>query len=142
MKLERFKAEHLQGLELQEAQAYFSDQLRSAEYAKSLELSGGFTGLVDGKVIACGGCAEVWQGRAVVWALISKDAGRYMVQIHRAVRGFLMASQYRRIEAWVDVGFAPGERWLEMLGFTKETPEPMQGFRPDGGACFLFSRVK
>lgn len=143
MNITRFKAAHLAALELQDAQSYFGSQISTPGYAQHLEsVGGGFTGLVDGRVVACAGCTEVWQGRAVAWALLSKDAGRHMMQIHRAVHGYLKAAQFRRIEAWVDEGFGPGERWLEMMGFRRETPEPMRGFRPDGGACFLFARTK
>ena len=138
-----FKAGHLQALELQESQRYLSSSLASHGYARMIEQTGqSFTAVKDGRVLACAGVAEVWEGRAVAWALISKDAGRGMVSIHKAAAGYLCASKYRRIEAWVDDGFIPGIRWLEMLGFTLETPMPMRGFRPDGGACFLFSKVK
>lgn len=143
MNITRFKAEHLASLELQDAQQYFGSEISTPGYAESLEASGGgFTGMVDGRVVACAGCSEVWQGRAVAWALLSKDASKHMMVLHRAVHGYLKAAQFRRIEAWVDEGFKPGERWLQMMGFRLETPEPMQGFRPDGGACFLYSRVK
>lgn len=143
MIITRFKASHLARLELQEAQSYFGSDISKPDYAATLEgTGGGFTGMVDGRVIACAGCSEVWQGRAIAWALLSKDASKHMMALHRAVHGYLKAAQYQRIEAWVDEGFEPGERWLQMMGFKRETPEPMQGFRPDGGACFLYSRVK
>ena len=143
MIITRFKAEHLAAIELQDAQQYFCSEISAPGYAAHLEsMGGGFTGMVDGRVIVCAGCSEMWQGRAVAWALLSKDAGRHMMVLHRAVHGYMRAAPFRRIEAWVDEGFEPGERWLKMMGFTRETPEPMQGFRPDGGACFLYSRVK
>lgn len=143
MNIVAFKAAHLQWLELQEAQAYLSADIIKPEHARMIEQAGqSFTAMVGDKVLACSGTAEVWTGRAVAWALISKDAGRHMVGIHKAVAGYLSAAKYKRIEAWVDEGFEPGMRWLELLGFTRETPLPMRGFRPDGGSCFLFSKVK
>jgi len=143
MNIVAFKAVHLQWLELQQAQAYLSAEIAQPEHARMIEQAGqSFTAMVGDKVIACSGTAEVWSGRAVAWALISKDAGRHMVGIHKAVAGYLSAAKYKRIEAWVDEGFEPGMRWLELLGFTRETPLPMRGFRPDGGSCFLFSKVK
>lgn len=138
----KFRAAHLQSLELQEAQAYLSADLAKPEHAAMIEQAGqSFTAVVGGEVLACAGTAEVWTGRAVAWALISRKAGRHMVGIHRAVAGYLSAAKCRRIEAWVDEGFVPGMRWLELLGFTRETPMPMRGFRPDGGSCFLYSKV-
>lgn len=143
MQIVAFKAAHLQSLDLQDSQAYLSADLAKPEYAAMIEQAGqSFTAIVDGNVLACSGTAEVWSGRVVAWALISNQAGRHMVGIHKAVAGYLSAAKYRRIEAWVDEGFAPGMRWLELLGFVCETPLPMRGFRPDGGSCFLFSKVK
>lgn len=143
MRITAFRAEHLASLKLQEAQAYLSAEVSLPEHGRMIEQSGqAFTALAGDTVLACSGCAEIWAGRAVAWALISQGAGRHMLGIHRAVAGYLVAAPYRRIEAWVDEGFEPGMRWLEMLGFTRETPAPMRGFRPDGGGCFLFSKVK
>ena len=138
-----FKAAHLQWLELQAAQAYLSSDISKPEHAAMIEKAGeSFTAMAGDKVLACSGTVEVWSGRAVAWALISKDAGRHMLGIHKAVAGYLSAAKYKRIEAWVDEDFEPGMRWLELLGFSRETPLPMRGFRPDGGSCFLFSKVK
>lgn len=142
IRLVPLRAVHLSVLELQDAQSYFSGELSSRDYALSLERSGqAFTALFGDRVIACAGLTEIWPNRAVAWSLLSKNAGRHMLCIHRLAAGFLKTSKYRRIEAWVDEGFMPGMRWLDLLGFTLETPVPMRGFRPDGGACFLFSRV-
>ena len=138
-----FRPEHVRALELQDAQRFFSGAASGVEYGQALAQSGSaFTALDGDRVIACSGCVEIWDNRAMAWALISKDAGRHMVGIHKAVAGYLSAAKYKRIEAWVDEGFEPGMRWLELLGFTRETPLPMRGVRPDGGSCFLFSKVK
>ena len=139
----KFRAAHLQWLELQQAQAYLSAEIAKPEHGAMIEQAGNaFTAMAGDTVVGCAGTAEIWQGRSVAWALISREAGRHMVAIHRAVAGYLSAAKCRRIEAWVDEGFGPGMRWLELLGFTCETPLPMRGFRPDGGACLLFSKVK
>lgn len=142
MKIVKFRAAHLAALQLQDAQSYFHDQIRSAEYATMLEQAGQAYTAIDGDtVIGCAGVTEIWAGRAVVWSLIGKTAGRHMIAMHRAVAGFLSTLRYSRLELWVDDGFAPGMRWAKMLGFTCETPEPMKNFRPGGNACFLFSRT-
>lgn len=143
MNIVAFKAAHLQLLELQQAQAYLSADFLQPEQARLIEQAGNsFTAMVGDKVICCAGIVEIWTNRAVAWALISKHAGRNMVGLHKAVAGYFSAAKYKRIEAWVDEGFEPGMRWLKLLGFTLETPLPMRGFRPDGGSCFLFSKVK
>ncbi len=143
IRIERFRAAHLAILQLQDAQSYFHDQIRSADYAASLERAGqAYTALDGDQVVACAGVTEIWPGRAVVWSLIGKQAGRHMVALHRVVMGFLSTLAYGRLELWVDDGFAAGLRWAKMLGFACETPAPMQNFRPGGNACYLFSRIQ
>ena len=138
-----FRPEHVRALELQQAQRYFVGDISSEAYGRMLAQSASaFTALDGGRVIACSGCVEIWDNRAMAWALVSKDAGRHMLGIHKAVAGFLAGAKWRRIEASVDVGFEAGMRWMAMLGFTCETPEPMRAYRPDGGDCYLFARIK
>ena len=138
-----FRPEHVRALELQDAQQYFAGHMTGAEYGRALAQSGqAFTALDGDRVIACSGCVEIWDNRAMAWALISRDAGRHMVGIHKAVAGFLAGAKWRRIEATVDVGFNAGMRWMALLGFKQETTEPMRAYRPDGGDCYLFARVK
>jgi hypothetical protein len=48
-------------------------------------------------------------------------------------------SEYRRIEATVDVGFTEGERWMTLLGFEYEGL--MRAYRPDGQDMLMFARV-
>lgn len=138
-----FRAEHLQRLTLQPAQVHLSAELLKPGYAAMLTAGGPcFTAEHDGRVIACAGVVEVWPGRGMAWALVGEGAGRAMLAIHRAVSGFLIQAPYRRIEATVDAGFDAAQRWIEMLGFTCETPNGMRGFNPDGSDSFLYSRVK
>jgi len=144
MRVVAFRPEHVRTLELQEAQRYFVGDISGEAYGRMLAQSPyAFTALDGDRVIACSGCVEIWDNRAMAWALISKDAGRNMVGVHKAVAGFLAGAKWRRIEATVDVGFEAGMRWLTMLGFECETPDrPMRAYRPDGGDCYLFSRIK
>lgn len=144
MKVVGFRPEHLRALELQQAQQYFGGEIAAEEYGLTLARAGNsFTAIHGNTVLACAGCVEIWDNRATAWALVSKDAGRHMIGIHRAVAGFLAAAKWRRVEAHVDVGFDAGMRWLELLGFYNETPfAPMRAYRPDGGDCYLFARIK
>ena len=138
-----FRPEHVRTLELQQAQRYFAGTLSGEDYGRMLASAGqSFTALDGDRVIACSGCMEIWDNRAMAWALVSKDAGRHMLGVHKAVAGFLAGAKWRRIEASVDVGFEAGMRWMTMLGFKQETPEPMRAYRPDGGDSYLFARVR
>jgi RimJ/RimL family protein N-acetyltransferase len=62
------------------------------------------------------------------------------VRIHKAVQRFLEATEFKRVEAFVDSDFEPGHRWIKMLGFEYEGY--MKNFSPLGRDCLLYSRIK
>lgn len=128
-------------IELQPAQRYMTRFIDASTDLSHLADQGlAWTAEEDGRIIAIGGLIEEWAGRATAWTLISEHAGCRMPAIHRAVKRFLDAAPYRRIEAHVDVGFAEGVRWMRMLGFEMEGY--MRAFRPDGEDMLLFARVR
>lgn len=93
-----------------------------------------------GKVLLVGGVFPQWENRALLWALVDKDAGEHFVNVHRETIKFLNRMPFRRIEATVDVGFSQGCRWMSMLGF--EIEGYMKAYRPDGADMLLYARVK
>lgn len=140
MEIKPFKASHLYDLQLQDAQAMFYERF-SPQYGHALETAGnGWTAFYDGHPVACAGLVEQWEGRALAWALIAKDAGPHFVRITRAVRRALDVAQWRRVEAHVDAEFAAGIRWAEMLGFSVESK--MRAFTPEGRDAFMFARIR
>ena len=93
----------------------------------------------NGEVLAMWGAEQVWEGRTIVWALLSQNIGLTMPVIHRHMVKFLSRLTSRRLEAYIDVGFAPGHRWVKMLGF--EVEGYMKSFRPNGDDMVLYARV-
>lgn len=142
MRIEVFKPEHLERLQLQPAQAYFAREFSQPGYASLLAQGPAFTALDGEVVLGCGGAAELWPGRACVWSLLSESAGPHMMAITRAVRGFILQLPHRRIEALVDCDFEAGHRWARLLGFKCETPLGMRSFTPDGRDVCLYARVQ
>lgn len=141
MRIEPLRAWHLEALELQPSQAMFGAVIHEPGYVDMLTNSGPAFAALDGDtVLGCGGSVELWEGRAVIWALVSEHAGPHMLGIHRAVEGYLKQMTHRRIEAHVEVGFNPGGRWLRRLGFVFEGV--MRAYSPDGADYWLYARVK
>lgn len=135
-----FKAEHLGMVQLQSTQAYMTDEMRKPEYAKMLENSYAYS-LIDGdEVLCCAGIMPIWNGRAMAWALMSKNAGRKFIEIHKNVSAALRLCPERRVEMAVDSEFPEGKRWARMLGMTYEGK--MKAYSPDGRDCDLYARVK
>lgn len=135
-----FSGEHLQRIDLQDAQRRFFASFDDA-YVQALKGGGpAYTAEADGRVIACGGIMLQWPGRALVWSLLSRHAGRHFVALHRCVSKRLDEANVRRLEAVVDATFEPGHRWVRLLGFEREGL--MRGYAPDGRDHVLYARVR
>jgi len=135
-----FEPKHLEILILQPSQVEFSN-LFDSQYGPALAQSGPcFTAMDGDEVIACSGVVKQWDNRGTAWALISGNAGRHFVRIHKAVQRFLDTTDFRRVEAWADAGFEQGHRWLHMLGFEREGY--MRAFSPQGADAVLYARIR
>lgn len=135
-----FKAEHLTKLALQDAQAFLTSELTNPDYAKMLEGMYSYSLIVDDAVLCCAGIMQVWKGRSMGWAMISGDAGKHFMEIHRNVAAAIRMCPDRRLEIAVDSEFKEGKRWAKMLGLTFEGT--MKSYSPDGRDCDLYARIK
>lgn len=136
-----FQPEHLNRILLQPSQIALQPELAKADYGPSLLAAGPCYSAVAGdEVIASAGFYPQWDGRAIVWALVSANAGRHFVKLHRAVLRSFEIHPFRRVETCVLAGFAEGCRWAEMLGFEREGF--MRAYAPDGSDFHLYARVK
>lgn len=137
-----FRAAHFATLELQDAQAWFSDYATDAGVRALEQHVDSTTLMLDGKPIVCCGAIPYWDHRAMVWSFLSARIDRTLFrQVHSYAKTFLGGLRYRRLEAAVDVGFDPGHRWVRSLGFKQEAPV-MRGFMFDGRDCALYARVR
>lgn len=129
-------------IELQEQQAYLTivSNPSDVDLTALSEEGLAWTGEVDGQVMAMAGVIPQWSNRAIAWAMLSKHSGPHFIEIHRAVRKFLIHCPFIRVEAQVDVGFPEANRWMNMLGF--ELEGYMRAYRPDGADMLLYARVR
>lgn len=128
-------------LSLQSNQTYHEDALNEdTDFSELAEQGLALTFEHDGEVMMIAGLVPQWKNRAIAWTLISKNAGRHFVELHRYVDNFLNTSDFDRIESMVDVGFEAGHRWMKMLGF--EIEGYMRKYRPDGGDMVLYARIR
>lgn len=137
MKVEDFKPEHLTRMRLQPHQAV---SVTDTRYVELLAQSGEcYTVSVGETVLLCGGIAKGLWETGTLWAFVSADIGRHFLGIHRATARLLTLAGLPRIEASVEVGFSPGCRWLELLGFEEEGR--MRRYGPNGADHFRYARV-
>jgi hypothetical protein len=141
MQIVPFIASHAASIVLQPMQR-FGPVISDAD-ARTLEAVGPCYSALgdDGRVLACAGLIPQWEGRALAWGMVAHDAGPHLVRITREVRRFLASCGYARVEAAVDALFPAAIRWIEMLGFERETPEPMRNFAPSGRPAYLYARL-
>lgn len=103
----------------------------------------GWSGVIDGRVVGSAGFAVHFGGRAEAWCFLSDGIPmRAWVALHRAVASRvaqLSALGVHRVEASAAVGWLPGRRWLELLGF--ECEGVMRAYGPDRRDFFRFARV-
>jgi hypothetical protein len=136
-----FDPSHLIELRLQNAQQHLGGEILKPEYAQAVDIpANAFTGMSDGQPVVCSGIVPIWENRALAWALFSPNAGAHMVKIVAAIRRFLDATEYRRVEAYTECDFVQGNRMLSLLGFKLEGKAA--AYTPSGADVFLYGRVR
>ena len=137
-----FRAEHLQGLEMQRAQEWTRDWLSVADQ-KTLEGPLSSTLMDDGKPLVCAGAVAFTEHRALLWTFLGDDVtARNFRVVHRWAKDFLRSLKFRRIEATTEMDFMQGHRWLKALGFKREDKSGMTAFGVDGKAHALYALIK
>lgn len=139
-----YEPAHLARLDLQDAQGVLRPLLADPGYAAALARPGlAWTALAGGTPVGCAGFLDQGGGRWLAWALIGRDMPRRgWLAATRAVQlriDRLRARGARRLEAVVHVAFAPGHRWVELLGFRLEGI--MRAYDPEGADCALYARI-
>lgn len=100
-----------------------TDILQEMRFATAKEYGGpAFTGIVDDKVIGCGGIILMWPGVGSAWVAVSKDIEPYKVWMTRTIRGALRdivrVFHLHRVEAVVLAD--SNNRWIQSIGFKPE----------------------
>ena len=129
----------IDNLKVQEAQLFYRDRVKETVDSGTLENT--FAYIEHGEVKACIGMLHVWEGRAIVWALIG-DVSNWL-KFHRTTKQLLEDYAERldiiRLELTTEVGFVESERWAQMLGFRFESE--MTNFAPDGKSHKMWVRL-
>lgn len=135
-----YEARHMRDIELQSGQRGDLPWL-DAQHAQFLETQQSFTVLDGDEVLFIGGVMRMWEGRGQAWCFMAQGIGKRFVTLHRLVRKFFDAQDYRRLEAQVYLNFEQAHRWMRLLGFTLEYA-PAKAFFPDGSDAAFYARVK
>lgn len=143
---------HLFRLDLQDCQKRWDALIGRRDYAEQLLRQGpAYTAICDGRVLGCAGFEEMWEGRAVAWALFSSKVGGGMIKICRAIKAELAKGRYNRVEAAVypaldeqgdipDGGVKP-HLLANLMGFHVETVRA-KNYTSEGDTATLYVWLK
>jgi hypothetical protein len=135
-----FKPFHIELLSAQGVQAGQVSQ-EPASFARVSRPPGpALTLFDDDQVLVCGGICTMSPRLGLLWALLSANAGRHMLWIHRATLRFIDTEPLQRLEASVEKGFGAGCRWVQLLGFEYEGD--MRGYGEGGETHERWARVR
>lgn len=140
MKYSAFKPEDLKGLEVNEFVSFIQPDLDNEEYGKFLAQGEAYSASVDGKIIACAGFMPLGEYRCHAWALFSPKTQKHMTGIVRFGKNVVYNIGMPRIETNIRSDFAQAIKFIELLGFVRETPLPMKNFGDDGMDYYLYAR--
>ena len=108
-----FRPEHAAMIALQAKQREISGHVNGSELFAA---GPAVTGMINDRVIFCGGKAMQWEGRWILWALLSDEAKRHMVSATRCAKRFISEQVGGRVEAIVRCDFKEGHRWVKLVG--------------------------
>ena len=139
MELVKLKREHIGELDLRADQVMDIGFVNDDFLEMAENQSESYTGIEDGKPIFCYGLLTMWEGRALVWALMGTEAKKYAKSMHKAALFILDNSGFRRIEATIDPNSEVAIRWIEHLGFKYECT--FKAYSPSGEDMLSYVRL-
>lgn len=102
-----------------------------------------FTGLINGKIVACGGVYPVWEGVGEAWFLGSNLVHKHRVPVLKALKqhldGMMLVHQLHRVQGHILEDWPGARRWIKFLGMQEEGL--LRKFSPDGSNYINFSKV-
>ena len=133
--IETFKLEHIQQMKLREHDAVSIEYVKTLEDAAAIFLRGpAWTVRINGEIGGAGGFVSPWPGLAEGWILTTPLILRFPKVAYTLARRFLEMARkdmgFARIEATAPIAYTVAHRWLESLGFEKESI--MYSYGPNG----------
>ncbi|WP_298603403.1 hypothetical protein [uncultured Sphingorhabdus sp.] len=142
IRVEPFQPSHLLDIEVQAAQRGDNYRLSLFELGKVQSARGmSFTARDSdsGRILICGGMAEVHANYACLWAVLAEGKRGNMQLITRRVRSFVQGLPHARVDATIHADFGAGIRWARLIGLRHETT--LAEAMPDGGNALIFRRM-
>lgn len=128
-----FEGWHLDWIDVQESQKQELAKITAVE-RNSLTGRQSWTATDGERLLMCGGIIPITAGcRALAWTFMGNVGRKQFLELHNAVRKYVCAAEYPRLEMEVRDEFEAGHRWAKALGFHEE---------PMGGGHTLYVRLR
>lgn len=142
IKIEPFDIEHFDQMDIDESTHLRRENRELYERYKTI---GSAISLLDGdKVLACGGCAVLWDGVGEIWMLKGRYFADHPVSAVRAgrhvVKDALTRMGLRRVQANVEAADIKAKRYIEAIGLCFEGL--MRCYGVNGEDYLLYARVE
>jgi len=102
-----------------------------------------FTLFKDGKIVAIGGVARLWNGVGEAWTIPANGMAHPLL-FHRTIKRMIetieKAEGFHRIQAVVMKSHLKAHKWIKKLGFEDEGK--MTSYGPHGEDFIRYARVK
>lgn len=97
----------------------------------------------EGEIGCIQGYSIFWQGLAMAGGVVTKSVAKYPVAYMKVVREYLEIfckdDKIHRLEAYTKVDYPPGHKWLQGLGFERESV--LKAYGPDKADYYLYRRL-
>ncbi len=95
------------------------------ELAQARENNGQcITGVVDGRIVGCGGIDLMWKGVGEVWIMLVSEVDKYPVKAYEVIRDgldkLIKDNNLWRVQAWGRIGFDASHTLFRHLNFVPE----------------------
>jgi len=101
-----------------------------------------FTGCTTEKIIGCAGILPIWGGVGHAWVVMGNDYRKHRIWIHKQVKDIFIkiaiGMHFKRVQANVQCDFYDAVRWIEALGFERESV--LKRYGPDGKDHYMYAR--
>lgn len=135
MELVDFHPDHLDHLDPLERNG--RDKFRGM--GDTLKAHASFTLVHEGHPVACGGLIPVFSHRLVAWSAITEDMP--VIPAVRLARDYLDKQTATRIETVVDCEDLRSQKWVEALGFERETGQ-LAEYNHDRSCAYMYARIR
>lgn len=119
-----FRALHVSAMNLRPVAQAELASFNDHKWLAICEANPGWTGLLDGKIMAAAGVIIPFKGLGEAWLLTTPLVEKHPLLFVRTVKrvmGMIAVSHgLHRLQAMVDVSFTRAHRFVELLGFESE----------------------